>query len=140
MARPMGTFRRAGQIMAAAAATWGALASGAHALDRGTLRNLECRDIRRLSDNYLLDLRIRMIFSRARHSYVRLENAGRGWQYVDRRPYLAVEPTRILLADNPYFKSYIERLTGDYYHIDLTNTGLSVWGRCTLAPGTDRLF
>ena len=103
-------------------------------------QNLECRDIRRLSDNYLLDLRIKMIFSRPRRAYVRLENTGRGWHVVAERPYVAFEPTRIVLADTPAFMTYIERLTGDYYHIDNTGTGLSVWGRCAQVGGTDRLF
>ena len=106
----------------------------------GTARNLECRDIRRLSDNYLLDLRVRLIFSWDRRAYVRLENTGRGWQYIAQRPYVAVDATRIVLADDGLTSAYIERLTGDYYHIDLTGTALSVWGRCALVGGTDRLF
>lgn len=115
-------------------------ASGAEARHAAPPRDLECRDIRRLGDNFLLDLRIRLVFSRAQHSYVRLENTGRGWQPVAERPYLAVEPTRIVLADNPSFTTYIERLTGDYYHVDRTGAGLSVWGRCALVGGLNRLF
>ncbi len=103
-------------------------------------RNLECLNIRRLADNFLLDLKIRLIFSRKRHSYVRLENTGRGWHVIAERPYVAIEPTRILLGSAPEFLSYIERLTGDYYHIDYTGTGLSYWGRCILVGGTSRLF
>lgn len=102
--------------------------------------NLECSDIRRLSDNFLLDLRIRMIFSRPRHAYVRLENTGRGWHVIAERQYVAFEPTRIVLAENPSFITYIERLTGNYYHIDNTGTGLSVWGRCAQVGGLYRLF
>ena len=103
-------------------------------------QNLECRDIRRLSDNYLLDLKIRMIFSRKQRAYARLENAGRGWQLIDKRPYVAFEPTRIVLTDTPASTTYIERLTGDYYQIDLTGNGLSIWGRCAQVGGLYQLF
>ncbi len=133
-------MRSIGRPMGLALALACAAVSGAEARHAAPTRNLECRDIRRLSDNFLLDLRIRLVFSGPRHSYVRLENTGRGWQPVAERRYLAVEPTRIVLADNPYFTTYIERLTGDYYHVDRTQTGLSVWGRCSMVGGLNRLF
>lgn len=133
-------MRSLGRPIALALALVCATVAGAQARHAGPPRNLECRDIRRLSDNFLLDLRIRLVFARARHSYIRLENTGRGWQPVDERRYLSVEPTRIVLADNPYFTTYVERLTGDYYHVDRTGTGLSVWGRCALVGGLNRLF
>lgn len=114
--------------------------TGAEARPLTPPQNLECRDIRRLGDNFLLDLKIRLIFSRARQRYIRLENAGRGWQVIADRPYVQVEPTRILLTSTPEVLSYIERLTGDYYHVDYTGTGLSYWGRCILVGGLNRMF
>jgi len=133
-------MRSIGRAIVPALALACAAISAAEAGQTAPPRNLECRDLRRLSDNFLLDLRIRLIFSRARRSYLRLENTGRGWQPMAERRYLAIEPTRIVLADNAAFTTYIERLTGDYYHVDRTQTGLSVWGRCTLAGGLNRLF
>lgn len=97
--------------------------------------HLECTNLRRLSDNYLLDLKIRMSFSRADVVYTRFENAGRGWQRIDQRPYADISPTRITLADDAALTAYVERLTGDYYHIDRTGTGVSLWGRCVLVGG-----
>jgi hypothetical protein len=111
------------------------LASPARAQSSLPRQFIECGNIRRLSDNYALDLRIRLTFERAGRSYARFENAGRGWQLIGRRDYVARTANRIVLADNPYYTSYIERLTGDYYHIDLTGTGLSLWGRCARTGG-----
>ncbi len=71
----------------------------------------------------------------ARAAYVRFENAGRGWQLVGQRPYAEVTPTRIVMADDAALTAYVERLTGDYYQIDHTATGLSVWGRCVPVGG-----
>jgi hypothetical protein len=97
--------------------------------------NLECTNLRRLSDNFVLDLKLRFSFSRRERRYVRFENAGRGWQLVGQRPYAEVTPTRIVMADDAALTAYVERLTGDYYQIDHTATGLSVWGRCVPVGG-----
>ena len=105
---------------------WTAAATSAHADGLA----LECDNVRRLSDNFLLDLRIRMVFDYASRAYVRYENAGRGWQLIGRRHYLASTPARIILDETPYTSAYVERLTGDYYYIDRSGTTLSVWGRC----------
>ena len=102
--------------------------------------NLECTNIRRLSDNFALDLKIRFMFRPRGRSYVRLENAGRGWHLIDERPYETLTPAKVVLSDSQALTSYVERLTGDYYHIDHTGTGLSVWGRCVPVSGFYRNF
>lgn len=102
--------------------------------------HLECTHIRRLSDNFALDLKIRFMFRPGGQSYVRLENAGRGWNLLDERPFDTFTPARIVLSETPALTSYVERLTGDYYHIDRTGTGLSVWGRCVPVSGLYRGF
>lgn len=102
--------------------------------------DLECTHIRRLSDNFALDLKIRFMFRPSGQSYVRLENVGRGWHLLDERPFESLTPAKIVLSETPALTSYVERLTGDYYHIDRTGTGLSVWGRCVPVSGLYRGF
>ena len=91
---------------------------------------LECDGLRRLSDNFLLDLQIRMVFDSARHRYKRYENTGRGWQEIAGSSTYRVEGPRIVLDPNPFVTSYLERLTSNYYYTDSTGTTLSVWGHC----------
>jgi hypothetical protein len=91
--------------------------------------SLECDNLRRLSDNFLLDLRIRMVFEGG-GTYTRYENTGRGWQLISRRRSLAITRSRIVLDETPSTTAYVERLTGDYYYVDRSGTTLSVWGRC----------
>ena len=59
---------------------------------------LECVNVRRLSDNFLLDLRIRLQFDPARTRYARFENTGRGWQLVGTHAVAGQTPTRIVLV------------------------------------------
>ena len=91
---------------------------------------LECDGLRRLSDNFLLDLQVRMVFDPTRHRYTRLENTGRGWQEIEGSFSYRVVGQRLVLNPNPYVTSYLERLTGAYYYIDSTGTTLSIWGHC----------
>lgn len=91
---------------------------------------VECDGLRRLSDNFLLDLQIRMVLDPARHRYVRFENTGRGWQEIAGSSAYRVAGSRIILDPNPYVTSYLERLTSNYYYIDSTGATLSVWGHC----------
>lgn len=101
---------------------------------------LECDNIRRLHDNFALDLRIRMEFDPRHHRYARFEDVGRGWHFVGVRRYIGVTADRIRLDETPFSIAYVERLTGDYYAIDRSNTTLSVWGRCNRVGPVERLF
>ena len=102
--------------------------------------SLECDNVRRLSDNYLLDLRIRMVFDQSRRRVLRYENAGRGWQIIDAQPYDGLDDARVRLRDDRFVTAYIERLTGDYYYIDRSGVTLSLWARCNRAGLVGPLF
>ena len=101
---------------------------------------LECDGLRRISDNFLLDLQIRMVFDPTRHRYARYENTGRGWQAIAGSSPYRVTGQRIVLDRNPYVTSYLERQTGSYYYIDGSGTTLSLWGHCGIVGPIRPLF
>lgn len=105
------------------------------------MQTLECDAVRRLSDNYLLDLRIRMTLDRTRHRYFRYENVGRGWERISGSHHFArYGNSRIVLEQNPFVTSYLEPLTGAYYYIDRSGITLSVWAHCGPVEVTQPLF
>ena len=101
---------------------------------------LECDGLRRLSDNFLLDLQIRMVFDAGRRRYLRYESTGRGWQQIAGSTAFRMVGPRIELDPNPYVVSYIERLSGTYYYIDRSGVTLSIWGHCNVSGPPDPLF
>ena len=101
---------------------------------------LECDGLRRLSDNFLLDLQVRMVFDTAGRRYLRYENAGRGWQLVAGNTPFRVAGPRVVLDPNRYVTSYVERLNGSYYYIDRSGLTLSMWGHCNVVGPPVPLF
>ena len=102
---------------------------------------LECDAIRRLSDNYLLDLRIRFALSSRDRTYVRSEDVGRGWERIAGTGRFTRQGNdRIVLAGNRFVTSYLEPLTGTYYYIDRSGVTQSVWGHCGLVESVSPLF
>lgn len=131
---PMSWVDRAGRL-GATAITILLCATGAHA------ETIECDGLRRLSDNFELDLQIKMTFDHANLRYRRYENTGRGWELIDGSgTFSEAHGSRVLLSPNRYVTSYIERLSGAYYYIDRSGLTLSLWGHCALAAPTKPVF